>query len=144
MCPISTWSVCLATPVPQTYGNCRPLRSEVKSLGNLKACTEITRSVHQRLLERKHERLPLKLYKTANYFKNIFKPPDILSYNKSIFIQNYSLKHSFQEMSTIAFFMPPISHLKTSNIHFISITKIFISLERINYLIPLNSSFRSL
>lgn len=46
MCPISTWSVYLATPVLQTYGNCCPLRSEVKSLGNLKACTEITGSIH--------------------------------------------------------------------------------------------------
>lgn len=63
MCPISTWSARLATLLLQTYGNSCPLRSEVKSSGNLKACTEITRRVHYRLLEGEHERHPLQLIK---------------------------------------------------------------------------------
>lgn len=105
MCPVRTWAVCLATPVLQTYGICCPLRSEVKSLGNLKACTEITRSVHQRLLERKHERLPLKLYKTANYFKKIFKPFNVLSYNKKylpteLFLKALLLERECNQLSS--------------------------------------------
>lgn len=115
MCPISIWSVCLATPGLQTCGNCCPLRSEVKSLGNLKVCTEITRRAHQRLLEREHERLPLKLYKTATDFKKIFKPSYEPSYNKKYLQIELLLKallsgHDYKQFSS-SFPSPTSIHL---------------------------------